>query len=181
MRVITGTARGRVLRVLEGDDITRPTTSRVKEAIFSIIQFELEGRRILDLFGGCGQMAVEALSRGAAYAVITDASRAATAVINENIRITGFGDRASVLCTDAFSYLSSCRDCFDIAFLDPPYGKGLIEKALTQLPSKMRKGGVIICETSTDESLPQQAGEFKLYRTYRYSSTLISVYRDIEA
>ena len=119
MRVITGSARGRTLETLAGSDV-RPTVDRVKEAVFSIIQFELEGRRVLDLFGGSGQLAIEALSRGAASATILDNSRRSIDVIRRNLQTTKLADRAVVLEADALAFVRNNRSTFDIAFLDPP-------------------------------------------------------------
>ena len=176
MRVITGTARGRRLQTLEGNDV-RPTTDRVKEALFSIVQFELEGRRVLDLFAGSGQLGVEALSRGADSCVFVDASRKAVEVVKENLAATGLARKASVLNGDALRYLQTSRDCFDLAFLDPPYGTGLLQKSLLLLPRLMRKTGTIVCEAPIDEALPQKVGDFTLWRSYRYSKVTLTVYR----
>ncbi|MBQ7546126.1 MAG: 16S rRNA (guanine(966)-N(2))-methyltransferase RsmD [Clostridia bacterium] len=177
MRVITGSARGRTLETLPGDDV-RPTVDRVKEAVFSIIQFELEGRRVLDLFGGSGQMAVEALSRGAASATILDNSRRAIDVIRRNLQTTGLADRAVVLEADALAFVRNNRSTFDIAFLDPPYDKGLLQKVLPDLAGRMAKGGVILCESPVGEELPEVVGAYSIYRTYRYGKTKITAYRD---
>ena len=179
MRVITGSARGRALETLPGEDV-RPTVARVKEAVFSIIQFEIEGRRVLDMFGGSGQMAIEALSRGAASATILDSSRRSIEVIRRNLAATKLTDRAAVLETDALTFVRNCRHTFDIAFLDPPYGKGILQQALPVLAPHMASGGVILCESPLSEALPEQADAYKLYRTYRYGKTKITVYRDTE-
>ena len=176
MRVITGSARGRRLITLEGDDV-RPTTDIVKEALFSIIQFEIEGRRVLDLFGGCGQLAVEALSRGAESATIVDLSKKSVEVIKKNVITTGFADRAFVVNSDASAFLSRTREKFDIALLDPPYSKGLIEKAFTLLPDVMNESGVIICEAPFTDELPESAGRFILKKKYRYGKTGLFLYR----
>ena len=176
MRVITGSARGRKLNTLEGNDV-RPTTDRVKEAVFSIIQFEIEGRRVLDLFSGSGQLGIEALSRGAEAAVFVDNSPASIKVIRDNIDKTGFSDRSSVIPADAMMYISSCKERFDIAFLDPPYGNKMIDAVLPYLVRVMKKGGVIICETSYGEELPEEAAPFVKTRTYKYGKTLITLYR----
>ena len=125
MRVITGTARGRVLRTLEGEDV-RPTTDRVKEAVFSIIQFEIEGRRVLDLFAGSGQLGIEALSRGAASATFVDMSKDSLSAVKYNLEHTKLGDNAKVVQTDALSFLKLTKDKFDIVFLDPPYASSLV-------------------------------------------------------
>lgn len=179
MRVITGLARGRRLLTLEGVDV-RPTTDRVKEAIFSIIQFELEGRKVLDLFAGSGQLGIEALSRGAASATFVDQNKKSIEVIEENLKTTGLGKNTIVKNSDSVSFLSMTKDAFDIAFLDPPYDKGLIEKALPILCEKMAQGGCIICETGINEELPEEAGKFAIYRDYKYGKIKITVYREKE-
>ena len=129
MRVITGSARGRRLKELEGQE-TRPTTDRVKESIFNIIQFDVEGSRVLDLFAGTGQLGIEALSRGAAAAVFVEQRRDAAALVRENLKITGLTDRARVVNGEALSYLASAGEKFDIIFLDPPYAAKLWKPAL---------------------------------------------------
>ncbi len=173
MRVITGSARGRRLETLEGDEV-RPTTDRVKEALFSIIQFQVEGRHVLDLFAGSGQLGIEALSRGAASCVFVDASRAAYDIIQKNLRETKLS--AQVLQTDSLAYLSRCTAKFDLAFLDPPYGKGLLQKVLPLLARCMNVGGTILCESPSDEALPQEAGNFIRAKTRRYGSTALTIY-----
>lgn len=176
MRVITGSARGKILATLEGDDV-RPTTDRVKEALFSIIQFEIEGRKVLDLFGGCGQLAIEALSRGAKSAVIVDSSKKSIDVIKKNLVATDFLHNAVVVNCDATVFLSSKLEKYDIAFLDPPYSTGVLEKALEVLPSVMNETGVIICEAPFTDELPQKVGNFELFKKYRYGKTGIFTYR----
>ena len=176
MRVITGSARGRRLQTLEGNDV-RPTTDKVKEALFSIVQFELEGRRVLDLFAGSGQLGIEALSRGADSCVFIDASKKAIEIVRQNLAATGLARRASVIHGDALRYLQTSRDRFDVAFLDPPYGTGTLQRALVLLPPLMRRSGVIVCEAPKGEALPQTAGDFQIWRTYQYSKVTLTVYR----
>ncbi|MBQ8503088.1 MAG: 16S rRNA (guanine(966)-N(2))-methyltransferase RsmD [Clostridia bacterium] len=176
MRVITGSARGRRLITLEGNDV-RPTTDIVKEALFSIIQFELEGRKVLDLFGGCGQLAIEALSRGARDAVIVDCSKKSIEVIKKNLETTGFTKQAVVVFSDAEAFLVRRSEKYDIALLDPPYSNGLIEKVLPKVASCMNEGGVIICEAPFSDELPEAAGNFELKKKYRYGKTGLFLYR----
>lgn len=176
MRVITGSARGRKLLTLEGDDV-RPTTDMVKEALFSILQFELEGRKILDLFGGSGQLAIEALSRGADSAVIVDLSKKSADVIKQNLETTGFTKKATVVMADAVSFLERRSEKYDIALLDPPYSTGLLEKALEKVPAVMNEGAVIVCEAPYKDELPQQAGPFVLQKKYKYGKTGLFLYR----
>ena len=178
MRVITGTARGRRLRTLEGNDV-RPTTDRVKEAVFSVIQFDIEGRRILDLFAGSGQMGIEALSRGASEAVFVDSSPNSIAVVRENLRTCGLNGAAVVVQGDALSYLAprAGRHEFDYAFLDPPYGRGILQSALPAVASAMKPGGAIICESPAEEELPGTVGNFAITRQYRYGRIKVTFYR----
>lgn len=176
MRVITGTARGRRLKTLEGRDV-RPTTDRVKEALFSIIQFELEGRTVLDMFAGSGQLGIEALSRGASKAVFVDSDKRAAAVVRENLEHTGLADRAEVYNADSLMFVRNRGERFDIALLDPPYGRGILQRALEAVAPCMAENGVIICELPEKEEVPQRAGNLALFRRYRYGKTELAVYR----
>ena len=173
MRVITGTARGMKLVTLEGQ-ATRPTREAVKEALFSMIQFEIEGARVLDLFAGCGQLGIEALSRGAASCVFTDNSPEAVKVIKENLTHTRLMNKSRVACCD---YTAALNGTFDIAFVDPPYASLLMEKILPRLVSCMSDGGVIVCETSPETALPEEVNGFKKTVSRRYGKSNITLYR----
>ena len=177
MRVITGSARGRVLTTLEGGDVVRPTTDKVKEAMFSIIQFDIEGRRVLDLFAGCGQLGIEALSRGAEKCTFVDADSKSVSVIKKNLEHTKLSDFAAVAQIDAFSFLRMSPDVFDVVFLDPPYATGLLQKALASLDGKMAEGSLIMCELPVGEELPEQAGGLSLFKRYKYGKTELALYR----
>lgn len=176
MRVITGSARGRKLKTLEGFDV-RPTTDRVKEAVFSIVQFQVPGAVVLDLFAGSGQMGIEALSRGAKLAVFVDSDRRAQAVIKENLELTGFTASSRIAGMEAQTFLLSARGPFDIAFLDPPYRKGLLDEVLPVLAGKMAENGIILCEHGADEILPDTAGNFVRAKDYRYGKIVVTAYR----
>ncbi len=176
MRVITGTARGKKLAALQGDQV-RPTPDRVKEALYNIIQFEVEGRVFLDLFAGSGQIGIEALSRGAKLAVFVDASKESAAVVEQNLKATGFSDKAKVVLMDSMAFLMQKHQKFDIAFLDPPYRSGLLERALDPVAEGMNLGGSIICEHPKDEELPDSAGEFQKAKSYRYGRICLTIYR----
>lgn len=176
MRVITGTARNCRLETLPGD-ATRPTAERVKEGLFSAIQFDLPGRRALDLFAGSGQLGIEALSRGAVSCVFVDQNKAATEVIRRNLHAAKLAQNAQVLTTDALGFLSRTNEVFDLVFLDPPYADGLLEPALTAVAPKVAPGGLVVCEYDEDTILPQTIGALQLYRTYRYGRVFITVYR----
>ncbi|BDF66919.1 rRNA methyltransferase [Oscillospiraceae bacterium] len=178
MRVITGTARGRKLKELPGLD-TRPTTDKVKESIFNIVQFDVEGRRVLDLFAGTGQLGIEALSRGAERCVFVDASKEAARIIKENVSLTGFADRARVTQGDAMSFLTSCREKFGLAFLDPPYASDLLDQALERMAAIdiMTENGIIVCESALEKVLPDLSGPYERGREYRYGKIKLTLYR----
>lgn len=174
MRIITGKARGVNLKSPEGLE-TRPTTEFAKEGIFSAIQFDLEGRTVLDLFAGSGQMGLEALSRGAEKAVFVDSSRDAFEIIVENCKKTKLYAESKVVCADYMHYIKSQRNKrhFDIVFVDPPYSKGLLCSALYALyESKIvDETSMIICE----DGLPNLTGrepnllnKFDLKKEYKY-------------
>lgn len=177
MRVITGSARGRKLITVEGAELVRPTTDRVKEAIFSAIQFEIEGAVVLDLFAGSGQLGIEALSRGAEKCYFADNAAASIKAVRSNIESTGFSDKAQIVNMPFLAFLKSTRETFDIALLDPPYGKRLIQKALPQLTEKMSKCGVIICEHEKECVLPAAVDSFALVKVLRHGGTSVSIYR----
>ncbi len=179
MRIISGARRGKNLTSPEGTEV-RPTTNMVKESVFNILQFGIEGRRFLDLFAGSGQMGLEALSRGAAEAVFVDSSRESVKVIEKNITATGFKDRSRVVSADFEGFLQRERGVFDIAFMDPPYREGLMERALELTARRMAPGGVILCEHGSREELPERAGEFKKAKVYKYGKTSVTAYRAME-
>ena len=180
MRIITGSKRGKKLSALEGEQV-RPTTDRVKESLFTILQFQLEGRRFLDLFAGSGQIGLEALSRGAAQAVFVDLSRDSIRVVEQNITACGFQDSARVVQSDFAGYLRGTRAKFDVAFLDPPFRSGLLEQALPLAAGAMNPGGILVCEHPRDEALPEEAGPFRKYREYRYGKIMLTTYLAQEA
>ena len=177
MRVITGSARGRMLETLKGGDIVRPTTDKVKEAVFSSIQFEIEGRDFLDVFAGSGQMGIEALSRGAKSATFVDSSKKAIAVIERNLKVTNLQQFATIINADSLSYLRSTPYEYDIAFLDPPYETGILQDALPIIAQKMKKTGVIICESALNDKLLQKYYKFTLDRERTYGKIRVTTYR----
>ena len=176
MRVISGIAKGRKLIPLPGNDV-RPTTDKVKEAVFSAIQFDIEGRRFLDLFAGSGQMGLEALSRGAVSAVFVDSSQESLKITKENVAACKFEDCSKIVRSDALSYLAMTNETFDIAFLDPPYKAGLLDKALALLSEKMSNFGIIICEHPPEVSLPEEVAQFKVFKKYRYGKINVTTYK----
>ena len=180
MRVITGFAKGVNLNALSGVS-TRPTSSQVKEAIFSAIQARLniEGTTVLDLFAGSGQLGIEALSRGAKKAYFSDNNPKATAIVYENLRKTGFSEpeKAQVAKLPYTAFLRLVKDEFDIAFIDPPYGNGIVEKALALTATKMKCGGIIVCEHEKNICLPEQVDKLKIEKVYNYGTINLTIYR----
>ncbi|MDE5770501.1 MAG: 16S rRNA (guanine(966)-N(2))-methyltransferase RsmD [Ruminococcus sp.] len=174
MRVITGIARGRRLNAPEGLDV-RPTTDKVKEAVFSAIQFEIENAYVLDLFAGSGQMGIEAISRGASRAVFVDSSQRAIRCINENIRTVKFERQSEVINRDSYDYIRLTRNMFDIIILDPPYRHNHIDNILPFAAKKLRDGGLVICEYEAEADEPATPENLILRKTYRYGKINVSI------
>ena len=178
MRVITGKARGVQLKTPDGM-LTRPTADRVKEALFSIINFDLPGAAVLDLFGGTGQLGIEALSRGAASAVFVDAGEPACRLIRENLKRTKLESDAKVIRSDYLDYLKRCREKFDIIFLDPPYAEVFLENALKSITEIdiLQSGGIIVTERPVGKELPWDFEGFTRSKDYKYGNTVLAIYR----
>ena len=178
MRVVSGTARGITLKTPEGMQ-TRPTADRVKEAMFSIIHFDIPGAKVLDLFGGTGQLGIEALSRGASGATFVDHSEAACRLIRENLRRTKFEAAGKVIRGDYLEYLSRCREQYDIILLDPPYAEVFLENALKRITEIdiLRTGGIIVAERPVGKELPWDFEGYTRSRDYKYGSVLLTLYR----
>jgi len=185
MRIITGSAKGKKLLTLEGD-ATRPTSERIKGAIFSSIQFELECRAVLDLFAGCGQMGLEALSRGAARAMFIDSSREAMEIVKRNASATGLSDRSRFLVSDFRNYLrkASGREKFDLIFIHPPYSLGVATEAVSLLEkhSLLLPGAIVALETGEEKVDPcdEKFKNFELVKSAQYgkmTAVNIFVYR----
>ena len=176
MRVITGSARGRKLKEFPGLE-TRPTTDMVKESIFSIIQFDIEGRRVLDLFGGTGQLGIEALSRGAAHCTFIDSRREAVAMIKENLTSTNLAEDATVLQRDALAYLASCGEKFDVIFLDPPYDLDLMDQAIEKITAIdiVTEHGIIVCESRGETTLASVPMPYCVRKEYRYGKIKVTI------
>lgn len=162
---------------LPGDD-TRPTSEKVKEGLFSAIQFDIEGRRVLDLFAGSGQLGIEALSRGAQSCIFVDRNPAAVQVIRQNLQRARLSQSAQVVGTDALSYLTMPKERFDLVFLDPPYALGLLLPTLQKVAPLVNDGGLIVCESDDSITLPDTVDDrFLLKKTYRYGRIRLWVYR----
>lgn len=179
MRVITGTAKGRRLKTLPGLDV-RPTIEGVKEAIFSIVQFEIEDAVVLDLFSGSGQLGIEALSRGAKKVVFVENAAESVKIIKDNLKHTGLEANAVVCNMANNAFLRSTKEKFDIAILDPPYNHKLIHKSMPQLVEKMSESGIIICEHEKETSLPERFGSFAVSKIYRHGRVTLTAYRKYE-
>lgn len=177
MRIITGTARGRNLRTLEGMH-TRPTADKVKQAMFNIVQYDIEGRQVLDLFGGSGQLGLEAASRGAAAVTIVENDRKAQQIVAENIRTCQLERVCRLVAGDAISFLGrQKRESFDLIFLDPPYGGALLNRALAEICriDILRQGGIILCESAAEDQLDVLPPPYQVTKTYRYGRICLTV------
>ena len=180
MRVISGKARGVTLKTPEGLQ-TRPTADRVKEAIFSILQFDLPGTKVLDLFGGTGQLGIEALSRGAEKAVFVDAGEAACKLIQENLSRTKLEGQGKVIRSDYLQFLSTCKEKFDIILLDPPYAEVFLENSLNRISEIdiLQSNGIIVTERPLDKALTWEIPGFSRSKDYKYSKTLVTIFRKL--
>ncbi len=178
MRVVAGTARGTQLKTPDGL-LTRPTADRVKEAVFSILHFDVVDAEVLDLFGGTGQLGIEALSRGAKRAVFVDHGKEACDLIRENLRRTKFSVQGSVVRSDYLEYLRRTRERFDIILLDPPYAEIFLENALKSIGEIdiLRSGGIIVTERPLGKDLDVQMPGFDRSRDYKYGKTLVTLFR----
>ena len=156
---------------------TRPTTDKVKEGLFSVIQFDIEGRRVLDLFAGTGQLGIEALSRGAAEAVFVEKRMDAVRLVKENLALCQLQGQAKVHMGDALAYLRS-GEKFDLIFLDPPYGSDLLNQALEMIAAFdiCRAHGIMVAESAADKVLPAMPAPYRLYREYRYGQIKLTVF-----
>lgn len=178
MRVIAGKAKGIVLKTPDGMQ-TRPTADRVKEALFSILQFDLPGTKVLDLFGGTGQLGIEALSRGAKSAVFVDAADAPCKLIRENLHRAKMEGEGSVVRSDYLAYLSRCNEKFDIIFLDPPYAEVFLENAIKKISEIdiLQSNGIIVAERPVEKELFLEIDGFTRSKDYKYGNTLLTFYR----
>ena len=157
MRVITGSCRGKKLKTLDSLD-TRPTTDMVKEAVFSIIQFDL--------------------SRGAKHCVFVDSNPEAVAIVKENVESCGFTKESRVLGMDSLEYLKVAKSGLDVVFIDPPYRKGIVEKALELVESKLNEGAIVVCEHEKELDLGEKSyGRLEFHKRYKYGKTALTVYK----
>ena len=178
MRVISGKARGVTLKTPDGMK-TRPTADRVKEALFSIIHFDLPGAKVLDLFGGTGQLGIEALSREASSAVFVDEQETACKLIRENLKRTKFTEQARVVRSDYLSFLKNCKETFNIILLDPPYAEVFLENSLKLITEIdiLQSGGIIVTERPLGKELPWDFPGYVRSKDYKYGKTILTLYR----
>ena len=181
MRIITGRAKGIKLETLKGDN-TRPTAERTKEAVFSMLQFDIEGREVLDLYAGSGQMGLEAVSRGAASATLVDKSKDAVSVIQKNIDKTRLGESCRVFCSDAVDYIRTVksRRKFDIVFIDPPYALRAVPQTLAALVNSdlLKVGALVVCESEEADVLensPDLSKKFEVVKRAKYGVANITI------
>ena len=185
MRIITGKAKGIKLATLEGDN-TRPTSERAKEAVFSMLQFEIEGREVLDLFAGSGQMGLEAASRGAASVTFVDKSKAASAIIAKNIEKTRLTDSCRMFCADVSDYIRTARGRrrFDIVFIDPPYALRAVPVVLEQMLDAeiLKPTSTVVCESEEDDIFQGNEtlrSRFEVLRCAKYGIAHITVLKPV--
>ena len=178
MRVITGTARGIQLKTPDGLQ-TRPTADRVKEALFSIINFDIPGAKVLDLFAGTGQLGIEALSRGAESAVFVDAREESCRLIRENLKRTKLEKDAKVIRSDYLDYLNRCREQYNIILLDPPYAEVFLENSIKRITEIdiLQSDGIIVAERPLGKELPWEFEGFTRTKDYKYGKVLLTIYR----
>ena len=158
---------------------TRPTTDKVKESIFNVIQFDIPGRRVLDLFAGTGQLGIEALSRGAEHCTFVEQRRDAQMVVRENLKICNFQDASRLVPGESIAFLNSCREKFDVIFLDPPYQSDLLERSLEAITrfDILREHGIIVCESALDKEMPALELPYEWGREYRYGKIKLTICR----
>lgn len=181
MRVITGLARGKKLKTLEGM-ATRPTTERTKEAVFSTLFDKTVDANVLDLFAGSGQMGIEALSRGAKHCTFVEQARDAVAVIRYNLGETRLDAKATLEFKEVLSFLASDRKKYDLIFLDPPYGKGLVDEtvALIEKYGLLSDDGIIVAESDDVDEVEEAFGNIKMYRKSKYGRAVVRYYANGE-
>lgn len=177
MRIISGSRRGRRLFEFKGQDI-RPTTDRVKEAIFSMIAGYIPDAQVLDMFAGSGALSFEMISRGADRAVLLDKDKRSIEVIKRNIEALGFESACEVVNTSCFDWLRRSTQKFDVIFLDPPYNKGFIEESLDAIVNAdaLTAEGIIVLESDNTDFRSGFPG-LVMWKQKRYGRTYITVYQ----
>ncbi len=175
MRVITGFAKKKPLLTLN-EKTLRPTTMRVKEAMFSIIQFEIENKDVLDLYSGSGQLGIEALSRGAKSCTFVDCSFMAHKIEIKNLKNTNLKKNAKVIVSKALTFLKNTKNKYDIIILDPPYKENMLYDALNLAQFKLKSNGIIICEHLKNLELNHNFSNIALQKQYDYGKIRLSFF-----
>ncbi len=177
MRIISGSRRGHKLFEFEGSDV-RPTTDRVKESIFNLIQSYIPNASVLDMFAGSGALSFEMISRGASHAVLLDCDSRSVALINKNIAALGFEEQCTVKTQSCFEYVKKCTEKFDVIFLDPPYNKGYIVPALEAVLENdlLTEDGIVVLESDNTDFKNDISG-LEIIKQKRYGRTFITIYR----
>lgn len=177
MRIIAGRAGGLKLKSLKGKDV-RPTLDRVKESMFNIIAFDLPGAEVLDLFAGFGSLGIEALSRGAKKADFVEVNKAHLKVIEDNLKKARLYESAELFKRDVYSYLKSCRQKYDIIFMDPPYEKNMSAEAVKLIIENklLKEKALIISERSEAEEVEEFA-ELNIIKNKKYGNSIITIYQ----
>lgn len=176
MRVITGIAKKKPLLTIN-ESTLRPTTGRVKEAMFSIIQLNINNANVLDLFSGSFQLGIEALSRGAKCCTFIDSSIKSYKIGIQNLKSTKLEKKAKVLLTDGIKFLKNIKEKYDIVFLDPPYKTNLLEQALEIVSKKLNENGLVICEHLKSLKLKEQYDDIRLQKEYSYGRIKLALYK----
>ena len=178
MRVIAGEAKGRRLKTTRVQDI-RPTSDKVKEALFSILTGRIQGARMLELFAGTGAIGIEALSRGAAQVDFVESDPAAVKVLEENVAACGFSHRAGIHPMDSFRFMKQARTSYDLLFADPPYHRGLLKKLLPAIGQGdiMKPNSLVIVEHFRKITVPNKISHLVTVRAYHYGDTVLTLFR----
>ncbi len=178
MRIITGKFKGRKLYTPK-DRHVRPTSDRVKEAIFSMLGDTITDNRVLDLFAGTGSLGLESLSRGASHCVFVDNNRDSIQLIKDNINHLGASKESTVISGDYRIALNQVKDPFDLIFIDPPYHVEEIEDILLTIDKKglLEEDGAIVVERDHRHTLPDEVGSFRTTKSKKYGTTHITFYQ----
>ncbi|MEG0641958.1 MAG: 16S rRNA (guanine(966)-N(2))-methyltransferase RsmD [Clostridium sp.] len=181
MRIVSGSAKGRKLKTPEGLD-TRPTTDRVKQSIFNIILRYVFDAKVLDLFGGTGNLGIEAISRGAQSCTFSEENKKTYEILCTNIKDLDFREKSFTYNRDSFKVLSQLatqEKKFDIVFLDPPYGKGYIERSIEAIDrlNLLEEDALIVSEYDSVDNVPERVGSFSIFRTEKYGRVRVSFWR----
>jgi 16S rRNA (guanine966-N2)-methyltransferase len=180
MRIVAGTARGRTLKTPKNSEVTRPTADRVRETIFNVLGQTCEGLRVLDLFAGTGALGLEAISRGAAQAVLVDSGREAVGLCRENTKTLGFDARVEIFpcpVNKAIEVLTARKATFELVFSDPPYAARAGVEVLISLESLVVADGVAVVEHEAAEVIPEWVGRWRREDERVFGATVVSIFR----